>query len=102
MTSGDDKAPFRRNAYLKAANAIEFCLEKITSSAQAGKLKGVGKGSMAHVDEFLEDGVMGERAKKEKAEKEGEKEDENVGDEKAVAAKTSGAKKAKAGLAFID
>ena len=116
MATGDDKAFFRRNAYIKAANAVEFCKEKITDGKQAGKLKGVGKGSVSHVEEFLEDGVMGERAKKEKAAKDEVKAQE--GDEEGTAAKEDsdasnkadgggkapggGGKKAKAGLAFLD
>lgn len=95
--AGEDKATFKRNAYIKAANSIEHCKDKIESGKQAQKLPGIGKGIVQYVDEFLEDGVMGERAKQAKAEQEGAAA-EDKGDASASTAPKAGAK----GLAFLD
>lgn len=96
--AGEDKATFKRNAYIKAANSIEHCKEKLDSGKEAQKLPGVGKGIVQYVNEFLEDGVMGERAKQAKAEQEGEQAD-GQGDAAAGSAPKGASK---AGLAFLD
>lgn len=48
----------RYNAYRKAANAVSQHPEKITSGAEAKKLKGVGVKISEKIDEFLTTGKL--------------------------------------------
>jgi Helix-hairpin-helix domain len=59
--SESSNARFKANAFRKAATAVEAHPEKITSGNEAKKLAGIGKGSVALIDEFVEHGTMGER-----------------------------------------
>ena len=67
--SGEPNAGFKRNAFVKAAAALEGHQEAIKSGKQASKLAGIGKGSVSLIDEYLETGVMGEKSKAEAATK---------------------------------
>jgi DNA polymerase/3'-5' exonuclease PolX len=100
MAEGGDKAGFKRNALMKAAMAVEHHLEPITSGKEAQKLEGVGKGSVALIDEFLESGVMGEKAKAEKEKR--QQEEAGDGEQAAGAGEKAKEGKPKAGLAFLD
>jgi DNA polymerase/3'-5' exonuclease PolX len=106
MASGEPNAGFKRNAFVKAASTLESHTEAITSGKEALKLTGIGKGSVALIDEYLETGAMGERSKAEKVAKQAQpsKDEEEEADKEggSAAASTAPPKRAKAGLAFLD
>ncbi|CAK0760810.1 hypothetical protein CVIRNUC_002802 [Coccomyxa viridis] len=57
---------FKGSAFKKVADIINSYDEKITSGKQLSHVKGVGKGSIAKIDEFLTTGKMGELDEAEK------------------------------------
>lgn len=61
LASGSEKAGFKANALRKAAGAVEAHAVKLESGKAAMKLPGIGKGSAAYIDEFVETGAMGVR-----------------------------------------
>lgn len=106
MASGEPNAGFKRNAFVKAAATLESHTKAITCGKEALKLTGIGKGSVALIDEYLETGAMGERGKAEKAAQQAEQakdEEQEVGKEVGSAGGSPAPpKKARAGLAFLD
>jgi DNA polymerase/3'-5' exonuclease PolX len=49
---------FKANAFLKVANIISQHPTEITKSADLKGIKGVGKSSMAKIDEFVQSGTL--------------------------------------------
>jgi DNA polymerase/3'-5' exonuclease PolX len=91
--SSEPTAGFQRSAYMKAALVVESQPKPIKAGKDAAHLAGIGKRSVALIDEFLETGTMGETGKE--AKKDEKDADKNGGG-------TEKPKMEKAGQVFLD